>query len=69
MKRTGIRPLSDSTQRLEPSRTPAGAEQAVEGTMTAQPKRRLRLDTSLIRPAGRRIDLSNEEIYELIEFP
>jgi hypothetical protein len=22
-----------------------------------------------VRPAGRRIDLSNEEIYELIEFP
>jgi len=33
------------------------------------PRRRLRLNQGLIRPGGRRIDLTNEKIYELIEFP
>jgi hypothetical protein len=47
----------------------AGIERAVEETAPARPKRRLSLDESLIPPAGRKLDLTNEEIYELIEFP
>jgi len=31
--------------------------------------RRLSLHPTLIRPASRRIVLTNEEIYDLIEFP
>ncbi len=46
-----------------------GIERAVEENKAARPKRRLRLDPPLIRPAGRRIDLTNEEIYELIQLP
>lgn len=46
-----------------------GIERAVEETKSARPKRRLNLDTSLIRPAGRRIDITNEKAYELIELP
>lgn len=44
-------------------------ERVVEESRPPQPQRRLRLDASLIRPAGRRIDLTNEAIYELIELP
>jgi hypothetical protein len=47
----------------------AGIERAVEETVQAKPKRRLSLDTPLIPPAGRKLDMTNEEIYELIEFP
>jgi hypothetical protein len=47
----------------------AGIEHAVEETAPARPKRRLTLDEPLIPPAGRKLDLTNEEIYELIEFP
>jgi len=47
----------------------AGIERAVEETRPSRPKRRLSLDKPLIRPAGRRIDLTNEEAYELIELP
>jgi hypothetical protein len=47
----------------------AGIERAVEETAPARPKRRLTLDEPLIPPAGRKLDLTNEEIYELIEFP
>ena len=46
-----------------------GIERAVEENKAARPKRRLRLDPPLIRPAGRRIELTNEEIYDLIQFP
>lgn len=46
-----------------------GIERAVEETKTARPKRRLNLDTPLIRPAGRRIDITNEKAYEVIELP
>jgi hypothetical protein len=44
-------------------------ERVVEETVTSQPRRRLRLERGLIRPAGRRIDLTNDQIYDLIEFP
>jgi hypothetical protein len=47
----------------------AGIERVVEETGQIRPKRRLSLDESLIPPAGRRIDLTNEQIYDLIEFP
>jgi hypothetical protein len=47
----------------------AGIERAVDETNPAGPKRRLTLDESLVPPAGRRIDYTNEEIYDLIEFP
>ena len=47
----------------------AGIEHAVEETAPARPKRRLNLDEPLIPPAGRKLDMTNEEIYELIEFP
>lgn len=46
-----------------------GIERAVEETKTSRPKRRLALDKPLIHPAGRRIAITNEEAYELIEFP
>jgi hypothetical protein len=36
---------------------------------SSQPRGRLSLDPPLIPPAGRRIDLTNEQIYDLIEFP
>jgi len=47
----------------------AGIERAVEETTPARPKRRLSLDTPLIPPAGRKLGMNNEEIYDLIEFP
>ena len=47
----------------------AGIERAVEETRPSRPSRRLSLDKPLIRPAGRRIDLTNEDAYELIELP
>lgn len=47
----------------------AGIERVVEEAKADRPKRRLSLDTPLIKPAGRRIDLTNEQIYDLIGFP
>ncbi len=48
----------------------AGIERAVDETAPSRPKRRLDLDKiSLLPPAGRKLNLTNEEIYELIEFP
>jgi hypothetical protein len=47
----------------------ASIEHAVEQSEPLRPQRRLSLDPPLIAPAGRRIDLTNERIYELIEFP
>jgi hypothetical protein len=47
----------------------SGIERAVEETNVRQPRRRLGLEKGLIKPAGRRIELTNEQIYELIEFP
>ena len=41
----------------------------MEETKAARPKRRLDLNKPLIRPAGRRIALTNEEAYELIQLP
>jgi hypothetical protein len=47
----------------------AGIERAVEEAKVSRPIRRLSLDQPLIRPAGRRIRITNEEAYELIELP
>jgi hypothetical protein len=47
----------------------AGIERAVEEAKVSRPSRRLSLDQPLIRPAGRRICITNEEAYELIERP
>jgi hypothetical protein len=47
----------------------AGIERAVEEAKVSRPSRRLSLDQPLIRPAGRRINITNEEAYELIELP
>jgi hypothetical protein len=47
----------------------AGIERVVSEPEVSRPPRRLTLDESLVPPAGRRIDLTNEQIYDLIEFP
>jgi hypothetical protein len=47
----------------------AAIERSVEENKSSRPRRRLSLDPPLIRPAGRRITLTNEEAYELIELP
>ncbi len=47
----------------------AGIERAVEETRSSRPSRRLSLDPPLIPLAGRRIRVTNPEVYELIEFP
>jgi hypothetical protein len=44
-------------------------ERVVQETSAPQPRRRLNLDKGLIPPTGRRIDLTNDQIYDLIEFP
>ena len=46
-----------------------GIERAVEEVQPSRPVRRLNFDDPLIPLAGRHIDLTNEEIYDLIEFP
>ena len=47
----------------------SGIERALEQSETVRPRRRLNLDPPLIPPVGRRLGLTNEEIYELIELP
>jgi len=47
----------------------AGIERVVEEAKVSRPRRRLSLDQPLICPAGRRIRITNEEAYELIELP
>lgn len=47
----------------------AGIERAVEEAKVSRPIRRLSLDQPLIRPSGRRIRITNEEAYGLIELP
>jgi hypothetical protein len=46
-----------------------GIERVVQEATPARPRRRLSLDPPLIPPAGRRIDLTNERIYDLVELP
>lgn len=47
----------------------ASIEQAIEQAEPTRPSRRLRLDPPLIPARGRRIDLTSEQIYELVELP
>ena len=47
----------------------AGIEKVISEPALSRPARRLTLDESLVPPAGRRIDFTNEELYDLIEFP
>lgn len=44
-------------------------EQAVEASEPTKPKQRLDLTHGLISVGGEPIHLTNEELYELIEFP
>ncbi len=46
-----------------------GIERAVEEGQPSRPVRRLDFDNPPLPLAGRRIDLTNEEIYDHIEFP
>jgi len=46
-----------------------GIERVVEEAKASRPVRRLDLDSAVLPLAGRRINLTNEEIYDLIEFP
>jgi len=46
-----------------------GIERVLEEGTPVRPRRRLGLDPPLIAPAGRHLDLTNERIYDLIEFP
>ena len=46
-----------------------GIEQVVAEPKLSRPARRLTLDESLVPPAGRHLDYTNEELYDLIEFP
>jgi hypothetical protein len=47
----------------------AGIERVVAQAEPARPRRRLSLDPPIIPSTGRKIDLTNEQIYDLIEFP
>jgi hypothetical protein len=47
----------------------ASIERIVTEAEPQHPSRRLSLDPPLISPAGRCIDLTNDQIYGLIEFP
>jgi hypothetical protein len=48
----------------------AGIERVVEEASANQSHRRLNLEIPLVPPAGRgEINFTNEELYELIEFP
>ncbi len=44
-------------------------ESAIVEPVPQRPKRRLELDPPLIAPAGRRIELTNEQVYDLIGLP
>jgi len=44
-------------------------EQAVEEAKPKRPRRHLKLDPPIVPSTGKTIDLTNEQIYELIDFP
>jgi len=46
-----------------------GIERAVDEVQPTRPARRLSLDPPLIPPSGRTIDFTNEELYDIIDFP
>lgn len=48
----------------------ASIEQAVTQTEATHPQRRLSLDAPLVPASGRKpFDFTNEQIYDLVEFP
>ena len=47
----------------------ASIERAVGQAELGRPRRRLSLDSPIVPSTGRKIDLTNEQIYDLIEFP
>jgi hypothetical protein len=53
----------------KPDKSGRNSKHAVKESKTSRHKRRLSLDPPLIRPVGRRIRLTNEQIYDLIELP
>lgn len=44
-------------------------EQAVAEAAAKRPRRRLSLDPPIVPSTGKPIDLTNEQIYDLIDFP
>ncbi len=44
-------------------------EQAVEESTPKRPRRHLNLDKPIVRSTGKPFDLTNEQIYDLIDFP
>jgi len=44
-------------------------ERAVEESTPKRPRRHLRLDPPIVPSTGKPIDLTNEQIYDLIDFP
>jgi len=44
-------------------------EQAVQESTPRRPPRRLNLDKPIVPSTGKPFDLTNEQIYDLIEFP
>lgn len=46
-----------------------GIEQAIRGVEPQRPRRRLSMDVPIVASTGRPFDLTNEQIYDLIEFP
>lgn len=44
-------------------------ESAVRATETQRPKKRLNLDKPIVASTGRPFTLTNEQVYDLIEFP
>jgi len=47
----------------------AGIERAVEDRKPRRALRRIRLDPPLVPSTGKVIDLTNEQLYELLELP
>ena len=50
--------MPEDTERLPPLRE-----------VTPQPQRRLSLDAPIVVSTGKPFDLTNEQLYDLIEFP
>jgi len=44
-------------------------EQVVEESTPKRPRRRLNLDMPIVPSTGKPFDLTNEQIYDLIDFP
>jgi hypothetical protein len=46
-----------------------GVERAIREVEPQRPRRRLSLDVAIVASTGKPFDLTNEQIYDLIEFP